>query len=466
MRGSVQPSSLSELERAAAETADFFRDRMERLEVEIFTHADADGVASSLLLVSFLRHRDVPFHLRFTGPFGTRDMIRLAEAEEKKKLIVFLDQGGSEVDAIQKCLLETGHQAVVIDHHQGQPLAHPSLAYFNPHHLGVDGGMEISTAGLIYLVAEKLDRSLKRLAWLAIVGALGDRQEVDGHFVGANQQLVQRALEEGSLKRKEGLRLVGRSGSLFDALYYSIRPYLPGISGDEESCASILERLGVDRSTSVEQVEEKKALEAVLSSCPGVPKIRDVLWGSLYMARGYVHEEAAIAQVCGMAGRPELAFGRLAGDPHLSQQAWVEFLEYSKKILSTLQWLASHPDAVKTTPTMRYLHMPVSATVAGEILSLALESGILSPDLPAIGLVDSGPQIKVSGRVSHLAERKYNIGKALGMSARAVGGMGGGHEASGAAYIPKNKVEIFLSKLQEFLSDGGDSGEDRLAGGR
>jgi RecJ-like exonuclease len=216
----------------------------------------------------------------------------------------------------------------------------------------------------------------------------------------------------------------------------------------------------------VEQVEEKEALEAVLSSCPSIPKIRDVLWGSLYMARGYIHEEAAIAQVCGMAGKPELAFGRLAGDPHLSQQAWAEFLDYSKKILSALQWLTSHPEAVKTTPTIRYLYMPVSATVAGEILSLALESGILSPDLPAIGLVDSGPQVKVSGRVSHLAGRKYNIGKALGMSARAVGGMGGGHEASGAAYIPKNKVETFLSKLQEFLSGSGDSGEDRLAGGR
>jgi len=465
MKESVQPSSLSKLEEAAAETADFFRERIGKLEVEIFTHGDADGIVSSLILVSFLSLQDTPFHLRFTGPFGTRDMIRLAEAEEKKKLIVFLDQGGSEVDAIQKCLLQTGHQAVVIDHHQGQPLAHPSLSYLNPHLVGVDGGREISTAGLMYLVVEKLEKSLKRLAWLAAVGAVGDRQEVDGHFVGANQQLMGRLLEEGFLKRKEGLRLVGRSGPLFDALYYSVRPYLPRISGDEESCTSILERLGLDRSATLEQVEEEKALEAVLSSCPDPQKIRDILWGPVYMARGYIHEEAAIAQVCGMAGRPELAFGRLAGDSPLSLQAWKEFLECSKRILSTLQWLGSHPESVKTTPAMRYLYMPVSATMAGEILSLALESGILPPDLPAIGLVDSGPQVKVSGRVSHLAERKYNIGQALGVSARAVGGMGGGHEASGAAYIPKNKVESFLSKLQEFLSGGEDSGQDRLVGG-
>jgi RecJ-like exonuclease len=451
MRENARPSSLNKLEPLVAETADFLKEKIGKLEIEIFTHGDADGISSSLLLASFLRLQDTPFHLRFTGPFGAREMIRLAETQEKRKLIVFLDQGGSEVETIEKCLLQTGHQTVVIDHHQGQPLSHPSLSYLNPHFVGVDGGMEISTAGLVYLVVERLEKSLKRLGWLTLVGALGDRQEFGGKFIGANQQLLEKILEEGFVKHEVGLRIIGRREPIFDALHFSVRPYLPGVSGNEESCTSILRRLGLERSATLEQVDEKKLLEVVLSHCSNSETMRNLLWGSIYHNHGYAHEEAAIAQACGIMGKPELAFGRLAGDPSFSIQAQAVSLEYAKKILEGLQWLKAHVGLLKTTPVMRYLHLPVEATLAGELLSLALESGILPTELPVIALVDSGPQIKVSGRVSHLAEKRYNIGLALSISAKAVGGAGGGHEAAGAAYVPKNKLDVFLSKLQEVL---------------
>jgi len=248
-----------------------------------------------------------------------------------------------------------------------------------------------------------------------------------------------------------GLRIMGRNGPLFNALHFSVRPYLPGISGNEKSCDSILKELGLDRSATFEQVQEEKLLEVILSHCPNPERMRNLLWGPVYRNHGFIHEEAAVAQACGIMGKPELAFGRLMKDPFLSVEAWSVSLEYAKKVLSALQWLKSHPEALKTTPVMRYLYLPVEATMAGELLSVALESGILPPELPVVALVDSGPQIKVSGRVSHLAERRYNIGSALGMSARAVGGVGGGHEAAGAAYIPKNRLDVFLSKLQEVL---------------
>lgn len=465
MREKELLSSLNKLEQTAAETADFLLEKIGKLEVEIFAHGDADGVASSLLLATFLRLRDVPFRLTFTGPFGAKDMIRLAESQEKKKLMVFLDQGGSEVDTIQRSLLETGHQVVIIDHHQGQPLTHASLSYLNPHLVGMDGGLEISAAGLTYLVVERLERSMRRLGWLAVVGALGDRQEIDGRFIGANQLLVQRMLDEGLVKKKTGLRLTGRNGSLLNALCYSVKPYLPGISGNEELCLSILKQLGLDRSATFHQVDEEKLLEAILSRCPDPEKFRKMLWGPLYHNHRYLHEEAIIAQACGMMERPAVAFGRLAGDSSLETLAWSTTLEYAKKILSALQWISFHRDSLKNTPVMRYLHVPVEASMAGELLSVSLESGILPSELPVIALVDSGTQIKVSGRVSHTAQKRYNIGVALSMSARIVGGAGGGHEAAGAAYIPKNKLDIFLSKLEEFLSGQNENrGETGVAG--
>lgn len=453
MRERKPPSSSSEFERAVGETADFLAEKGKNLEVEIFSHGDADGAAASALLISFLHLRDIPFHLRFTGPFGTKDMIRLAEAQERKKLLVFLDQGSGEVEAIQKCLLDTGHHTLLIDHHQGPPLSHPSLSYLNPHHLGVNGGIEVSAAGLVYCVVERLEKSLRRLVWLAVVGALGDRQEGVGGFLGLNRQLVERAVGEGRLKSKTGLR-IARSGSLFDALYHSVRPYLPGISGNEKVCSSILEEVGVERSSSLEQVgEEEKILDSILSHLSSESEqLRHALWGPVYSDGRYVHEEATIAQACGMMGKPELGFGRLLGDPSLSSEAHTVFLEYVKKIIAALQWLDSNKSSITSSPHMRYVRMPVDAMMAGEVLSLGLEAGVLPNDLPVIALVESGNQFKISGRVHHLT-KGYNLGLALNKAARKVGGAGGGHDASAAAYIPKNKVEDFLLTLEEALSE-------------
>lgn len=453
MKESGQLFSLNELVKT---TADFLDEKLDKMEVEIFSHGDADGIASSALLVSLLYLREIPFHLRFTPPFGIKEMIRIGETQEKEKLIIFLDQGSSEIHSIEKCLLETGHKVVVIDHHPCENLEHPSLSYLNSHLAGVNGGTEISTAGLTYLVVERLEKSLRKLIWLAIVGALGDRQELDGEFVGINRELLKRALDEKLVTIRYGLKLVGRRIPLFQTLLNSIRPYMAGITNSEEACEKILKKLGVEKTSTLESIGDDEKVWKVISSYCGSDEIAKSLWGPLYYTGRYLHEEANIAQACGIAEVPEVALGRLLSDPQLMTEAETKYLEYARKMISILEWLRSNPEKIVSTKTFKYVYLPAETTIAGEILSLALESRILSPDLPILALVDAGHQYKVSGRVPHsILKRGYHIGRVLGVASRAVGGAGGGHEASGAAYIPKCRVNEFIQKVDQIL--GGNS---------
>ena len=385
-------------------------------------------------------------------------MLELGGLERGKKFFIFLDQGSKEVPLIHKSILGSGHHVMILDHHQGESLEHPNFAHFNPHFLGFNGAKEVCAASVAYSVVERVEKGLRPLVWLALIGAIGDRQEFSAGFVGVNEILERRASDLGFVESTEGIKLVGRESSpAAECLELSVRPYLPGLSGDPEACASFIEALGISPSSVIGELgpEREKALaDAIFARVARTPSeaLYRTLWGRLYFAEGTglpgLREWVLTLEACSVQDKPELGFAASAGDEKAREECSALLRSYQKRMLDEVRWLVHNLDLFEVTPSARYIRAgrEVRAAEMGEVLSLAIESGLVEADRPLVGVADIDErEAKASGRITFgLAERGINVGLAMAEAARAVGGEGGGHDVSGAAYLPRERVEEFI----------------------
>ena len=91
----------------------------------------------------------------------------------------------------------------ILDHHEPEKLDvdAKNIVFVNPHKFGIDGGKEISGAGVVFMFVNALDESMKQFAHIGIIGAIGDMQEHNG-FGHLNNEILQTAISQGKIDRK------------------------------------------------------------------------------------------------------------------------------------------------------------------------------------------------------------------------------------------------------------------------
>jgi RecJ-like exonuclease len=433
--------------------------------VKMISHNDADGIAAASVLARCFFTYNVPFHARFTRPLDSPKIAELGK--ENYDLFIFIDQGTGQIDAIHRFLLEKGRDVLILDHHPGEFSEHPNLAYLNPHLFGLNGAKDISAAGIAYSIVERIDRGFRPLVGLAVIGAIGDRQEFFSGFAGVNEALVKRAVDLGFLNLSEGLKLIGRDlYPVKECLRLSVRPYLPNISGNPAASEALVERLGIKKGLKISDLDGgaerklKEALSAQAGSAATLEEFRRTLWGAIYtftkdrlVGPRDVYEYVMMLEACGKLRKPEVGFAATMGDQSVKNEALSLLKSYQEQMVEVLSWLVKHMDAFKLTRRMRYIYAgdAIKPQMIGEALSLAIESGLLEADRPIIGIADISTEIiKVSARATpNLAMRGVNVGRVIRKVADAVGGTGGGHDVSAAAWVPRERMDEFIAKLDQ-----------------
>ncbi|MDO5846654.1 MAG: DHH family phosphoesterase, partial [Methanocorpusculum sp.] len=199
------------LEEAAGKIAD----RLRSMEyVEIYSHYDADGIASAAIIAVALQRADIAFRLRILPV--------LAEADVEKPEISLLCDLGASLSGLPD-------STMIIDHH----VPYAATAYhINPRLEGIDGESELSAAGCAYLVANALGDN-RDLAGLVMLGIIGDGQKMSG----MNQTIIGDAVGNNLISPGRGVLLPGRSTK--EQIENAALPYLPNLSGNEEAAAEI-----------------------------------------------------------------------------------------------------------------------------------------------------------------------------------------------------------------------------------
>ena len=437
--------------------------------ITIVSHVDADGIAAAGIMASCLRQLDVPFKVRIVPWMDDEIAGELAAGSEER--FIFTDIGSSYMDILAKYL--GTRRALVLDHHPPSGSVPPGWVEVNPHNHGLDGSVEISGAGITYLVIREIDPVFKALSHLAIVGALGDRQDrLEGRRLGGlNELIVEDAVKEGLVEVSHDLIFYGReTRPLHRAIMYTTSPFIPGITYREDAVLSVLARAGIrvkenDRWRTVSDLseDEKKrlldTLAAFLVSNGHPPELVGQLLGAVYVL---VREEpltplrdarefASLLNACGRMERHDLGVVICMGERGKDLQEAMSILdEYRSNLARYIAWIYEEPDALEERGNMVVLHG--GSTINDRMIAAvaSIISSSLNKPLVAYAFSPDEQMAKISARLPS-GGQGLNIGSILREAAFSCSGQGGGHDVAAGARIPANQLERFLQTVNELI---------------
>ena len=202
-------SSKFEEARKVIDKEDFFR---------VFSHYDADGVSSALIIAETLRRVNKNFHVSFLRSMEL-DVIR----EYGNGPLILSDLGSDVPEDLSSSAV------VVIDHHSISDGTGNRIINLNPRKFGYDGTKEACSSTVAFILSLTIDQSNQDLFPAFLAGVIGDKQNIGG-FNGINGKIVE-DLKARYPSSKE-LNLSGKTIS--EAIYLSIEPYFDGLSGSQE----------------------------------------------------------------------------------------------------------------------------------------------------------------------------------------------------------------------------------------
>lgn len=439
--------------------------------VLIVAHIDADGITAASIASAALSRQGIAHNVEFVKKID-EDAIQLINDSQTEKVWI-VDLGSGYISRFQHSGL------IVTDHHMpekdpsGNISESPNLVHVNPNIYGMDGGQDISGAGVTYIVAKEMDSLNVDLAHLAIVGAAGDFQDsTHGRLIGYNRTILDDAVRSGKIRIDNDMRLFGReTRSLVQFLQYAGDPPLPGLTGNNTGCHRFLTDVGIELKNNgkwkawndLEDFEKDMVRRAVsgLLSAEDVPP--GTLFGEAYTLplepRGSelrdAKEFATLLNSCGRYDDAPIGLRICLGDSQAVIDAQENRGEHKKQLSMALSYVRDN-DMIKERGWIQFFHTKgeVRETIVGITAGMLLSSTGVRRDIPLIAFAhtDDG-EVKVSARADRsLVNRGLDLSAAMRVASELVGGYGGGHNIAAGATIPLGKEEEFLDIVEDIVS--------------
>ena len=143
-----------------------------RKNILVTTHIDCDGITSGSIMSKALIRHGAKCTVRTTNEFSEKLVEKMEN--ETRDLHVITDLGGGFGSLLDKRLSDNW---IVLDHHEISEDEKDNERVINAWKFDMDGGVEICAGGMAYLAAKSLDDQNEDLSRVAVVSALGDRQD-------------------------------------------------------------------------------------------------------------------------------------------------------------------------------------------------------------------------------------------------------------------------------------------------
>lgn len=432
-----------DFEQAAGHAADLLRSLAPGARIRVISHSDADGIAAAAIMAltltrAGLRHHTTIQHTGSDIASGVTDEYDLA---------VFCDIGSSNLEELDHLPC----QAILVDHHVIDGSLDNGIN-LNVRSYHMDGSREACGATATLALSLSVNPDNLDLAELAMAGAIGDRQHVDG-FEGLNKTMLDQAATDGIISMEE--RPVFPSQvPLMDALEQSIDPYFTGFSGG--GAIRFLKEYKVDPLQCFEDLPAEKrqkllsglALKLLEQEAPDVTLMHTTPVGRRY---GTLAGLTSKMNACARSGRPGLGMALCLGSQDAADAASELQQDYRDSIRKEMK-------ALEKEEPERFSHLTAfhikDASLKGVAAGLSIEYlPSFPPDRPVVALSAQDNRIDVSSRgTRRLVEQGLDLAAGMQQAAAAVGGSGGGHPVAAGATIPEEKENAFLEKLNEVLS--------------
>ena len=438
-------------------------------EIAVITHIDADGITSGSIITKALIRKNAKCVVRTVSDLNPNTIARLRD--ENHDFYVVCDLGAGLAGELEKALKENW---LVIDHHQLPKDEEGNDRVLNAWKYGVDGGVEVCTGGMAYMVANTLDSRNKDLSALAVVAAVADRQDQGEKksLTGLNVEIANTAKSLGLLSIDLDLMLTGReTRPLHESLAYTSFPYIDGLTWNSDSCLSVLNAAGLKLKddgrwrvlSELNEDEKSKVLEAVAKFVASTSKSSDIiedLVGYIYtllredrrsMLRD-AREFSTMLNACGRIKKAGVGVAICLGDRSSMLKEGESIIgEYRSTLRNYISTIFSERwrliDDGKTV--MVNGDGLVAEDMLGAVSSLLSGSPSLYGRLLFIRSKAKDGSYKFSSRKCLRCESNVNLGLLMRECAARFNGNGGGHDAAAGARVAGEKVEEFIACIKE-----------------
>jgi len=435
--------------------------------ISVTTHIDCDGLTSGSIITKALIRAGANCTVRTSKEFS-KTIIDFLKSDNRG-FHVITDLGGGFSKELDKKL---GENWVILDHHQIPDEEKENEKVINAWKYDIDGGVEICAGGMAYFAATSLDEKNSDLSSVAVVSALGDRQDQGEKksFKGKNYEIANIAKQMGLLDIDLDLLLVGReTRSLPDALAFTSQPFIEGLTWNRDACLSLLNSTGIQlkeggrwRVPSELNEEEKRAvIEGITKFASGknATDIMSELIGYTYTfpredRRSFLRdgrEFSTMLNSCGRINKSGVGIAVCMGDRNkILREAETILSEYRKLIRDYMNILSNERWRVSESETCIMVNGEgiVPETMTGTISSLIAGSPKNAGKIVILRTGGEDNTIKFSSRKSFSCKSDVNLSELMRYGAEKFEGVGGGHDSAAGAKISKNKLNEFLDYLE------------------
>jgi RecJ-like exonuclease len=441
--------------------------------IHVVSHLDADGLSAAGIIGKTLTRLGARFRIR-THHWIDEEILE-GITEDDPDLTIFTDLGSGYLDLLNEKM--SNRRVVVLDHHKPIGETPSNLIHVNPHLHGIDGTRDLSGAGVTYLVAKAIDKKNVDSVCIAVVGSLGDMQDKHPQRAlgGFNKKIVEEAVDAGYLTVEKDLIFFGReTRPIHKALAYTTKPYLPGISGEEDKSLAFLVSLGItpkhgDKWRALRDLsdEEKTKLASGLADyliSKGFSSNASNLIGYVYTLTYEepwtpfrdAREFSVLLNATGRTDQASLGVAMCMGDRGDAYKHAEEALQnYRRTISKYLGWLLENPERTKELDGIYLVKGEnfISEKVIGTLSSILLTS-LPNREKPVIAYakVPGENLVKVSARtLDSLTSRGFDLGEIMRLAAEKHGGRGGGHDIAAGAQIPVDRIDFFIEQVDKLV---------------
>ncbi|HLB71894.1 MAG: DHH family phosphoesterase [Candidatus Methanoperedens sp.] len=429
----VGSERLTELEALSKKVADAIS---EHGFIRLISHNDADGLSAAGIMCNALNRQQILFHATIVSQFdlSTVEMIEKTSQEA----VILCDMGSGQAELASKI-----RNAIIIDHHK--PTGKLEQVHFNPHLVGIDGSSEMCASCGAYMVARQMGDNTD-LAGLAIAGAMGDKQPMEG----ANRFILDEAVQKKVVTVRKGLK--AGDGTIEELLEYGTDPYLD-ITGDREKIRSFVDALDIKgriKDLTEEQLIRLTSVLVLKLAKQGSISAINSLIGDIYTLNrevvSNIFDLINILNACGKEDKHGLGIAVCMRDASVLDEAQATAREHQRTLINVLKKAEKE---VKSKPNIRFL---ILDDASGTGIVAGTMTRYLYPDKPFITLNEVEDKIKVSARGTRkLVTAGLDLAAAMREASAQVGGSGGGHDIASGATIPRGTAMKFIDLVDSIV---------------
>ncbi len=426
----------------------------------VASHVDADGLTSAGIACTALERLGKSYEPHF---FKQLDGPALEQvADRGADLVIFTDLGSGMLQEISDLKL----RSVIADHHKPTPAPDTrDIIHINPHLAGADGATQLSGSGVSFLLARSMAKGNDDLSALAIVGAVGDLQDMaSGKLLGINREVLDVASGAGAISWYRDIKLFGRqTRPVFKMLEYSQDPYIPGLSGDEDACIAFLQEMGVRlggekwrRWIDLNQDEKSRVVSALVRRGlrSGLSSIKlERLVGEVYtLLKEHegtelrdASEYSTLLNATARYGYSDTGLKVCMGDRDAAlDDARTLLAQHRQNLVNGIKLVSEQGMAKKRSIQYFDAGDAILDTIVGIVAGMCFQVADRSMPILAFATTPEG-LLKVSARgTQDLVRSGLDLAEAMSLAAGKVGGAGGGHNVAAGATIPKEARDEFL----------------------